>query len=78
LIMSTSQHAMSDGSGISAAQHKRNSISPPSLILQSNRSQTPSSLNERHNISNSYFSPVAQSAQSVCPITTNISNQNKL
>jgi hypothetical protein len=79
LDMSTSQSAMSDGSGISAAQHKRNSISPSPLTPQSNiRSSAPTSLHERHVNRNSYFTSVSQSAQSVCPITTNIHNPNKL
>ena len=70
---------MSDGSEISAAQHKRNSISPSPLTPQSNyRSSAPTSLHERHINRNSYFTSVSQSAQSVCPITTNIHNQNKL
>jgi hypothetical protein len=80
--MSTSQIAMNDGmshgSTISAVQHKRNSISPSDLIDENNPLKTLASFHERP-VSNSYFSPVSQqSAQSVCPITTNISSQNKL
>jgi len=69
---------MSDGSNMSAAQHKRNAISsPPGIekIQSNNQPKLPLDLIVQ---ANSYFAPVSENTQSACPIITNISNQTEM